>query len=177
MIKELASLLNERTTLVLSLAKEGDKVRLCVIPNRGLPPLTATDTPENFDAKLVEALTKYTSVVKPLADAVEEVAKVADTAKAKAEAIAAARKTPPAKPDKRIKCHDRDKPRDVTKLADTVPATTDAALFGQKVEAVRKAAEAVRSEIAALGLPTPEPAGDQSLDDFLGTPAVTTTTA
>lgn len=199
MIKELAPLINDRTTLVLSLAKEGDKVRLCVMPNRGLPPLTATDTPEALDATLAEALIKYTAAVKPLADAVEEVAKMAETAKAKEEAIAAARsltksrsaKLPDAKPAPKpaprvTKPTKAMTPQEIAEIvasqADAkekaaVPATTDPALFGQKVDAVRQAAASVRAELAALGLMTdPPPPTDGGLDDFLGTTETTATT-
>lgn len=91
MITELIPLLGERKTLVLTLAKEGDNVRLTIMPGDKLPGLTAVDTPANLDANLVTSLTKYANTVKPLADAVLEAEQEAARLKAKQEAEIKAR--------------------------------------------------------------------------------------
>lgn len=91
MIVELLPILGQCKTLVLTLAKEGENVRLTVIPSDGLPALTTVDTAANIDTNLADALTKYTATVKPLAEAVEEAKQEAERQKAKAEAEAKAK--------------------------------------------------------------------------------------
>lgn len=84
-----------RTNLTLTLAAEGDLVRLCVIPvaKEGVSasacaPFTCLDTLDQLEAQLPDALTQYSTQVVSALEAVGQAAKVIEESKATATAQA-----------------------------------------------------------------------------------------